>query len=151
MYALVINGTIQSTGRLPESARRLDTGEWVMGLPDAPPSLVAATGWAEVVDTARPADTATTTHDRSVELVNGTPTVVWTERAKTADETQAETRQANDATIRSQVETHMSDLAAITGSSGTLTGAQLSNAVRVLARGQRRLIRLAVGLLDGTD
>lgn len=58
---------------------------------------------------------------------------------------------ANAATIRAQVEAHMTDLAAITGSSGTLTGAQLSNAVRVLARGQRRLIRLAVGLLDGTE
>lgn len=62
-----------------------------------------------------------------------------------------EAKRATRDLIRSQVEAHMTDLALITGSSGTLTGAQLSNAVRVLARGQRRLIRLAVGLLDGTD
>lgn len=151
MYALVINNQIEAVGGLPNSARRLDTNEWVMGLATAPAELREATGWLEVVDTARPADTATTTHDRSVELVDGVPAVTWTERAKTADEQQADSRQANDATIRSRVEAHMADLAAITGSSGTLTGAQLSNAVRVLARGQRRLIRLTLGLLDGTD
>jgi hypothetical protein len=57
-----------------------------MGLRDAPVDLQQATGWYEVVDTARPADTPTTTHDRTVELAAGTPTVVWTERNKTQTE-----------------------------------------------------------------
>lgn len=60
-------------------------------------------------------------------------------------------QQANEAATRAQVKAHLSDLATISGSSGTLTGAQLSNAVRVLARGQRRLIRLALDMHDGTD
>lgn len=101
-YAFVTDATIQSLGRLPNSARRLDTGQWVMGLGTAPVGLQQACGWFEVVDTPRPADTATTTHDRSVELVNGTPTVVWTERPKTQAELDAEaaadrqrTRQVN--------------------------------------------------------
>lgn len=93
-YALVTNNTIQGVGRLPSSARRLDTGEWVMGLDTAPPELVRATGWYEVVDTPRPADTPTTTHDRSVELVNGIPTVTWTERDKTQGELDAEAERA---------------------------------------------------------
>ena len=58
---------------------------------------------------------------------------------------------ANERTIREQVASHLTDLRAITGSSGTLTAAQLSNAVRVLARGQIRLIRMALDLYDGTD
>jgi hypothetical protein len=85
-YALVDNGQIESVGPLPVAARRQDTSEWVMGLRDAPVDLQQATGWYEVVDTARPADTPTTTHDRTVELAAGTPTVVWTERNKTQTE-----------------------------------------------------------------
>lgn len=60
-------------------------------------------------------------------------------------------RDGNRDAIRGQVTDHLADLRTITGSSGSLTNAQLSNAVRVLARGQIRLIRLAVDLLDGTD
>lgn len=85
-YALVIDDTIQKVGALPKSARRLDNQAWVMGLPDADTATQQATGWFEVVDTTRPDDTATTTHDRSIELVGGVPTVVWTERDKTEDE-----------------------------------------------------------------
>ena len=150
-HALVIDNQIQSIGRLPNSARRLDDGAWVVGLADATQALREATGWLEVVDTARPDDTDTATHDYSVELVAGVPTVTWTERDKTPDELAAEDQSETDALIRQQVKDHLSDLRTITGSSGSLTNAQLSNAVRVLARGQIRLIRLAVGLLDGTD
>lgn len=99
-YALVTNDAIQSLGRLPNSARRLDTGEWVMGLATAPVAMQQACGWFEVADTARPADTATTTFDRAVELVNGTPTVVWTERAKTQVELDAQAQAEQDAETR---------------------------------------------------
>ena len=89
-YAYVTDGTVQATGRLPVAARRLDTGQWVLGLPDAPAELQQACGWYQVTDTPRPDDTATTTHDRTVELVDGAPTVVWTERPKTQAELDAE-------------------------------------------------------------
>lgn len=94
-YALVDNGQIESVGGMPTAARRQDTGEWVLALRDAPVSFQHATGWFEIVDTVRPDDTPTTTHDRTVELVAGTPTVVWTERDKTAAEIQAETDEAD--------------------------------------------------------
>jgi hypothetical protein len=99
-YALVQDGQITETkGRLPNSARRLDTGEWVMGLASAPEALQQATGWYEIIDTAQPADTPTHTHDRSVTLQAGVPTVTWTQRAKTAEELASETAQANRATL----------------------------------------------------
>lgn len=85
MYAQINDDTV-TVGILPESARRLDTGAWVLGLRDADAATQQACGWFAVVDTERPADTDTTTHDSSVELVDGVPTVVWTERAKTDDE-----------------------------------------------------------------
>ena len=104
-----------------------------------------------IVTVDRPADTAEATYDRSVALVDGTPTEVWTVRPKTVDELAAQTAEANRATIEAAVTAHLSDLAAIANSSGTLTGAQLSNAVRVLARGQRRILRVLHNRLDAAD
>ena len=90
MFAYVTSGTVQATGRLPAAARRVDTGQWVLGLAAAPVELQQACGWYQVTDTQRPADADTTTHDRTVELVDGTPTVIWTERPKTQAELDAD-------------------------------------------------------------
>lgn len=57
----------------------------------------------------------------------------------------------NADTMRAAVRSHLQDLRTIRDSSGTLTGAQLSNAVRALAKGQVHVIRLVVGALDATD
>lgn len=58
---------------------------------------------------------------------------------------------ANEQAIRDAVVAHFADLRAIRNTSGTLNGANLSNAVRVLARGQIHVLRLLLGALDGTD
>jgi hypothetical protein len=88
-FAQVTNDTITTIGRLPSAARRLDNGNWVLGLPDASVELQEACGWFPLVTVDRPADTETTTFDRTVELVAGLPTVVWTERPKTQAELDA--------------------------------------------------------------
>lgn len=138
-YALVTDNTIQSIGRLPNSARRLDNGAWVMGLADATQELREATGWYEVVDANRPADTATTTYGRSVELVDGAPTVVWTERDKTPEELTGETRQANQTTINQAITDALAELRTMrdyaslpVAPAGTHTTEQLSNYIRAL-------------------
>jgi len=82
MHASIIDGQILTTGSLPTTARRTDTGAWVLNLTDAPVELREACGWYEVIDVERPPDTDTTTFDRTVELVDGTPTIVWTEVQK---------------------------------------------------------------------
>ena len=88
-FAHVTDGTIDRTGPLPKAARRLDTQDWVLGLRNASVADQQATGWHEIVKVDQPADTDTTTHDRTIELVDGTPTVVWTERDLTQDEIDA--------------------------------------------------------------
>lgn len=103
MYAFTVDSVIQATGRLPQAARRLDTGQWVLGLPNATVELQQACGWYAVTDTSRPADTDTATHDRTVELVEGTPTVVWTERPKTQAELDAEQAAAQDQAERDAI------------------------------------------------
>ena len=104
-YAQVTDDTITAVGGLPKGARRLDDGGWVLGLRDADISLQEACGWFQVVDVARPADTATDTYDRTVELLVGTPTVVWTVRLKTQAELDSDTAQEADTTLRDQART----------------------------------------------
>lgn len=113
---------------------------------DGKPAIV----WEQLVRTPKPADTDTDTHDRSIELVNGTPTVVWTSRPWTADELTARTASANDTTIRTQAEgaldTNRTFLAI-----ASPTNAQTLAQVKALTQQNQRLIRLALGLLDGID
>lgn len=81
-YARIIGDDVAEMP-VPSSARRLDTGEWVLGLPDAPDALKAACGFKPVTETPRPADTPTDTFDRTITLLAGTPTVAWAQRPKT--------------------------------------------------------------------
>jgi hypothetical protein len=144
-YAIVVDDAIFTVGSRPRAYRNHT------GLQYATDEQLAALGILPVVDVERPADTATHTTERSVELVAGVPTVVWTQRAWTADELAARTAAANNTAMRAEVDQALADLRLITGSSGTLTGAQLSNAVRLLARVLIRMIRFQLGKLDAVD
>jgi len=172
-YAYVTNNTVNAeAGRVPTSARRLDTGQWVLGLRDAPVDIQQACGWFAVTDTPRPADTGTATHDRSVELVDGTPTVVWTPRPWTTDEIAARQADTNRRTIDTALTNALAELQAIIDApavvevpAGTMTTAQLSNAMRSMrdavqanragaqriAATLRHTIRYARGDYDGVD
>ena len=110
-YAYSLDATtIQSVGRLPRAARRLDDDAWVLGLPDATVAVQQACGWWAVTDVPRPADTATATFERTVEFVAGTVTVVWTERPKTQAELDAEALNVRQETRRLNVEQAVSTL-----------------------------------------
>lgn len=84
-YALVVENQIVGFG-LPTSARRLDTRQWVLGLPDASDAMKAACGYLPVVEVEAPVVAADKIAERSVQLVSGAPTEVWTVRDKTPDE-----------------------------------------------------------------
>lgn len=90
-YALIVAGAIESTGGLPPSAKRLDTGEWVM--PPAQqwtPAQAESCGYFPVVEVARPPNTESVTYTKTVELVAGDPTEVWSPRPWTDDELAAQ-------------------------------------------------------------
>jgi len=150
-YAQIVDDTIQSVGRLPNSARRLDDGAWVMGLADASVELQQATGWFEVVDVPRPDDTATTTHDHSIELLDGTPTVVWTERDKTPDELANEQEQDNRTAIEANLADDLIAIQAIIDSTNADINSNPAARIKTMARMLRRLGRFAVNDLSGTD
>ena len=57
-------------------------------------AYIAAADWRPVTDAPAPADTGTTTHDYSIALVGGVPTVTWTARPWTVEELAARAEQA---------------------------------------------------------
>jgi hypothetical protein len=150
MYALVVNNTIQSVGRLPDSARRLDTRQWILGLPDAGVSAHVACGYFPVSRNARPVDTPITTWERSFTLVGGVPTETWTERAKNADELAATQASANSDALRAQAEAKLVDNRTFLAI-GSPSNAQVLAQVRSLTQQMNGLIRLLTEKLDGTD
>jgi hypothetical protein len=145
IYAIVVDDAIFAVGNRPKAWRNHT------GLQYATDEQLAAIGILPVVEVERPADTATHTAERSVELVAGVPTVVWTSRAWTPEELAVRTADANNAAMRAEVDQALDGLRAIINSSGTLTAAQLSNAVRLLARVLLRLCRFQLGKLDAVD
>lgn len=88
MYALIQNDQIAQVGALPRLWHD-GTRWWDYRHEDADPT---AQGWHPVARTPRPDDTPATAHDYSIELVDGTPTEVWTARDKTHAEIEAEAR-----------------------------------------------------------
>ena len=83
-WALVEGDTIvEGPGSLPDV---WNDGERDWDLRPMTAAELAELGWYEVVTVPRPPDTETTTYDYTVEVVDGAPTEVWTERPKTPDE-----------------------------------------------------------------
>jgi hypothetical protein len=98
-------GVERSPGRLET---KLSDGKQ-LGPPDTgwDDTLAALCGFVPIIDTARPADTASVTYDRSIGLPAGLPTVVWTQRPKTAGELAADTAQTVRADIESRVNAYL--------------------------------------------
>lgn len=149
-YALVFNNTIQATGSLPNSARRLDTQEWVLGIPTASVDLQQATGWFLVVNTSRPVDTATDTYVRTVELIATVPTVVWTQRPWTVDELAGRQTVTNRTSIETNLAADMVKIQAILDTANATLNTAPAPAIKDMARMLRRLGRFAINDLNGT-
>lgn len=108
LYAFVDSGTVVSVGRLPNSARRLDNGSWVMGLSTAPAEMVEACGWFPVVDNPPAFDPVTEVRERSdVTLESGVPVMQYVVRDKTpaevAEEADAADREAKRTSVAGAV------------------------------------------------
>ena len=73
---------------IPEDPSEMD---YSVDLSNPDPAVLASRGILEILEVPKPDDTATTTHDKSIELVSGIPTEVWTERPMTAAEIEAAT------------------------------------------------------------
>ena len=124
-YAKIENGTIAATGRPRGGDRRLDTGQWVTPYGNQwSADDLGACGWFEVVETARPDGHVL----RSVELLDGVPTVVWSEVVLSAEDVALAAEQATDQAAKDAARAELEALA----SSDDPGLAALAAAVRAL-------------------
>ena len=140
------------TERAPRgSERRTDTGAW-LSPPDGAWSdaEAAACGFARLVDVAKPVDTDTATHDRTVQLVAGVPTVVWVQRAKTAEEVAAATAGTVRVGLHARARQALADNAAFLAIASP-TQAQTLAQVRKLTRQTNAAFRLLLAVDGARD
>jgi hypothetical protein len=151
MYAIVVDGAIVGVGSRPKAWRNHT------GLQYATDEQLAAIGILPVVDVERPADTDTHTTTRSVELVAGVPTVVWTPRPWAADELADRARAVNAATLSdldvlaqkiAEIKLFLTDpdidVALNIANATPLTTQQLNRALKSIIRQLRRSANLDV-------
>ena len=151
-YALVLNDSIQSVGRLPRAARRIDTGQWVMPPDGEWTDVQAATcGYLPVQRTPRPDDTDTTTYEQGVQLVDGQPVEVWTSRQWTEQELEDAGKRANDVTISSKLVSDLEAMQAVLDRANAELRDDPSREIKDTAKAVRRLIRKVEHILDGTE
>lgn len=106
MVYVKVEGGVVTERDLPPSDRKLDTQEWVMGLPDATDAERESCGWFLLDETAvRPADTATTTFAARIDIIDGRPVRVWIEEAKSAIQLERERRNGTRSTLEQQART----------------------------------------------
>ena len=123
MYALTTATGVDAVGPLPRAARRLDTGQWVTPPPNGwTDTLAAECGWLPVVESPRPADTATDTHEPTYTRNGATVIQTWTTRPWTADELAAQSQQAVAGTLTADTKTDLDKIAKAIADLATLLG-----------------------------
>lgn len=175
MHAFVKDGQILAVGvSIPREAMTLDGEEMIFNLRTQPEAVQRSCGYWEIVETTPPTVSDTQRADRSVNMVGGVPTEVWTVRNETTEEAVYRTRKQNSLTLR-DVQAGLAMLEAnkayltwyrstpvqtLINGTGAMTLQQLSDGLRQVAKQEERnvqalnvLIRLQIGdaALDSTS
>ena len=148
----------------PMSVKYGDPPRWRDTRRDAPDRDVhlAAVGIVELDDSApKPADTATDTHDRTIELVDDVPTVVWVQRPWTREELAEKNKEALRSDPQVQIDALITSVVALqailartNADINSNPAAVIKDVTRELLTVTRRLVRLArlqLGALDSTE
>lgn len=98
-YARIENGAIVSLMPEPYGVIMYGTRHWDFRDPGVREEWMSRYGYVRVQTVARPEDTDTVAHERTVDVVDGTPVEVWTERAWTPEESLARGRAATAAQL----------------------------------------------------
>lgn len=146
IYALVRDDTVTALG-LPDSARRLDSGEWVLGLANAPENLKAACGYLPIKPTPTPEAKNDGIIERRIAIIDGAPVEEYIERPASDTERAARTAEQNGTTLRAAARTAL-DTNAQYLAIGTPSAAQIATQVRALTRQTSALIRLVLNELQ---
>jgi len=147
MYAHVTNGTVDAVGNPPQLVEQ--GGRW-WDLRDRDPVTLALVGWFPVTETAKPADTATTTWVPVFTPGDGDVDQSWSEIPKTAEQLAAETESANRQTIETALSDALTELQTLIDTTNATINAGPAPYIKALARALRRVIRLLIRRFDGT-
>jgi hypothetical protein len=165
--------TIVSTGNPPELLEPTDVtanGQWWdlryhdWTLVQWETEIIGPHGWVPVVTTARPESTPTTTYDYSVELIDGVPTEVWTERPWTQEELDSQEAAANTTELISESDEAVDKLVLVVEALNALTALtnatinqnpaaiikDLARECKTIARQANREARLTSGSTEST-
>lgn len=136
MFAQITDNQITATRReLPDRGKRLDNGDIVLALPDADPATQQACGWFAISEVPQPPyNTDTQRITRSVEVIDGQPTVVWTVTDLTADELADRAAEAADEQEREQLKAADAWLADVAQNASREIDRQFARAIRFLIR-----------------
>ena len=160
-YALVEDDAITQYGALPDV---WNDGQRDWDLRPMEDPELAELGWLPVAEAPRPPDTATDTTTYSVDLVDGTPTEVWTVRPWTAEELAANESAANTTEMTAEsaeavdklvlVVENLNAITALTNSAINANPAAIlkdvAREVKTVARQVNREARLTSGTTDST-
>jgi len=163
-YARVLDDEIVSTGPPPDllepgditaEDRWWDLRKHDLDLQIWESEVIEPHGWLPVVSAERPPDTDETTSDYSLELVDGVPTEVWTERPWTPGELAQKDKAVVHTELVAEQTDAVDDLIAAVGVLNALQGADVDPAIQVLAgavltiaRAVNREARLTTGQTD---
>lgn len=148
-YAHVTNGVIDSMGQPPEKA--FVNGRW-LDLRNRDAETLLQAGWYPVIESTRPVDTPTGTSTPIYVVAGTVVNQTWASIPKTAEQIATEQLQITSNTIRQLLDETLPVLETITNTTNAnLIGNTLAAAVKDIARGVRRLIRLEINKLDGTN
>jgi hypothetical protein len=172
-YARVLDDAIASTDPPPDILRADDPTaggrEWDLRRHDIDEAtweadIIGPHGWAPVVTTPRPPDTDTTTHDYTVDVVDGDPVEVWTPRPWTPDELASREGQANTTQLVAESDEAVDKLVAVVEALNAITAftnaevnanpaaviKDLARECKTIARQANREARLTSGRTEDT-
>lgn len=152
MYAHVTNGIVDAVVGSPPYIVRTDERDWDLRSLD--PVVLAEAGWYPVLESPRPADTASTTWVPVFQpaFVDGVSVVMqsWQEVPKSAEQLDAENAATNESTIRDRARQAL-DINAAFLANGAPSNAQVLAQVRALTKQATGLIKLDLRDLDSAD
>jgi len=147
MYAHVTNGVVDAVGSPPQLVEQ--DGRW-WDLRDRDLATLALVGWFPVTETARPADTATTTWEPVFTPGDGDVDQSWSEVPKTPEQIEAEGNAVAQATIEQALSDALVTLQTIIDDTNANINGNPAQRIKDIARTTRRTIRLLIRRFDGT-
>lgn len=140
MYAKIVNGVPQ-VGSPPNPY--WNGSDWV-------PWADGMGGWYYVIPVTKPADTATQIYESQLIAQNNIPVMVWVARDKTPEELTDYNARQNEQQIKDALNTALADLQTLIDTLNATINSNPANAIKIVARAERRIIRILLRQFDAT-